>query len=223
MFLLIGIFTLVSGAEAAVKQPVQFNHQKHATTFSLPCNTCHTSFETKANSGYPKRAICAQCHLYPMGESKEEEKLREFIQKDKPLNWKRVTRLAKHVYYSHRRHVMVAKIKCSVCHGGIAQLTSPPDKPQVALTMAFCLDCHKTEHFEINEKSLLEIRQEEFGTLFRKELRTLESRKFRSREDFFAALDETISSKPSEEEKALILKYTFPSKPISTDCIACHR
>jgi menaquinone reductase, multiheme cytochrome c subunit len=125
-----------------VHQPISFNHRKHVKDNDLACSTCHEYYEKEGFSGLPTSEICASCHLEPQGKSEEERKLVRLLKAGAPLDWKPLFLQPPHVYYSHRRHVMTAKIDCAVCHGGIAQTAFPP--PQVRkLKMADCIGCHK--------------------------------------------------------------------------------
>ena len=59
-----------------------------------------------------------------------------------PPAFRKLFRLPDHVYYSHRRHVTVAKLPCERCHGAIADTTAPPSRPLVRVGMATCTGCH---------------------------------------------------------------------------------
>jgi hypothetical protein len=125
-----------------VRQPISFNHRKHVKDNDLACSTCHEYYEKEAFSGLPTSEICASCHLEPQGKSEEEHKLVRLLKAGAPLDWKPLFLQPPHVYYSHRRHVMTAKIDCSVCHGGIAQASFPPARVR-KLRMADCIACHE--------------------------------------------------------------------------------
>lgn len=123
-------------------QPVAFNHQKHVKELGLECSTCHVTVETEAFAGLPDAALCASCHEEPQGKSAEEASLVALLKAGKPLDWTPLFRQPAHVNYSHRLHVVVAKIECKTCHGSIAQTTAPPDRVR-KLRMDDCLGCHK--------------------------------------------------------------------------------
>jgi Cytochrome c7 and related cytochrome c/Class III cytochrome C family len=127
---------------SAVQQPIAFNHQKHVKDNDLACSTCHEYYEKEAFSGLPTSEICSSCHLEPQGKSAEELKLVRLLKAGAPLDWKPLFLQPPHVYYSHRRHVMTAKIDCPVCHGGIAQTSFPPARVP-RLKMADCIGCHE--------------------------------------------------------------------------------
>ena len=126
----------------AVRQPLAFNHLKHVKDLDLACNTCHVTVETEAFSGLPSAEICAGCHAEAQGTTAEEKRLVKMIQDGTPLAWVSLFRQPPHVFYSHRRHVVVAKIPCTECHGGIAETTSPPLRVR-KLQMKDCLACHE--------------------------------------------------------------------------------
>jgi Cytochrome c7 and related cytochrome c/Class III cytochrome C family len=130
------------GPTKPVRQPIAFNHHKHVEEASLTCSTCHQFFETEAFSGLPAADVCAMCHLEPQGKSAEERELVRLLKAGAPLDWKPLFRQPSHVFSSHRRHVVVAKIDCAVCHGDIGKSTEPPSQVR-RLVMQDCIDCHR--------------------------------------------------------------------------------
>lgn len=129
-------------AARLARQPIAFNHRKHVKDLDLPCSTCHEFFEKEAFSGLPSAEVCASCHLEPQGKSEEEKRLVQLLQRGASLDWRPLFRQPAHVFYSHRRHVVAAKLDCGVCHGGIAQTREPPRRVR-KLRMNDCLDCHR--------------------------------------------------------------------------------
>jgi hypothetical protein len=189
----------------------------------VACITCHRFYKTQKNSGYPNTFICMDCHSNTITDSAEEEKLRQFEAKGQPVIWTRTTKMPSHVRYSHQRHVIEAKIECKTCHGDFTQLREPPSEPAIDLSMDFCIDCHKINHFEIGRQSLKQLKKTDLETEFLKKLKTIQNLKFRSEEAFFNQLDKLFSKALGQEKKELIFKHTDPSESLSTDCIACHR
>lgn len=122
-------------------QPILFNHKIHAEN-GLGCEDCHTNFMKFASSGRPKLETCTQCHEETLTESKEEKRLSDYIQEGKEIDWIRLFHIPDDVYFSHRLHVVIGKIECSVCHGDIGESTQPPSKVQ-NLSMDKCMDCHE--------------------------------------------------------------------------------
>lgn len=152
--LMIGAFTLVMALggfaagrlafspASAVAQPIQFNHQKHVKEVGLDCSACHQYYADHQRSGLPDLATCTGCHQQPLGKTAEEAKLIKIAAQADPPVFRKLFRLPDHAYYSHRRHVTVAKLQCPTCHGAIADTTAPPPRPLVRITMQVCTDCH---------------------------------------------------------------------------------
>jgi hypothetical protein len=144
------VFFLVSGAfvrsgERAARQPIQFNHRIHVVDNDMSCSECHVYYEKQTFSGLPTRETCAFCHDEPIGQSPKEQRLVEMLQSGAPLEWSRLFKQPRHVFYSHRRHVVVAGLECETCHGDIAETESPPRSVR-NLVMDDCLSCHEQEH-----------------------------------------------------------------------------
>lgn len=145
-----GVFFLVSGAVVLLsspssEQPIAFNHRKHVVDNEMACSDCHEFYEREAFSGLPDAGSCSFCHAEePLGTSAEEAKLLELIESGEPIAWKPLFRQPPHVFYSHRRHVAVAQIECSVCHGSIGESEAPPARVKT-LDMDDCLGCHESQ------------------------------------------------------------------------------
>lgn len=125
-----------------VKQPVEFNHKKHVAELEMTCDTCHAGYEKETFSGLPTAEVCATCHAEAQGKGKKELVLVEKLKKGETLEWKGLFAQPPHIFYSHRRHVVVAKIACATCHGDIANTTSPPRRVR-KLAMTDCIACHQ--------------------------------------------------------------------------------
>ena len=138
--LLLFVFVL-TGFVSKTEQPISFNHKKHQEQ-GIECTTCHPYPKEQAFSGMPTLSTCLECHKEPITKSPEEEKIRQFQKKDTPIPWKRIYEQPDHVFFSHRRHVVLGKFQCQTCHGNIGQSESPPSKPWVKMTMKWCMDCH---------------------------------------------------------------------------------
>ncbi len=126
----------------AIRQPIAFNHRKHVQELDLSCPTCHLTVEKEAFSGLPDAEVCASCHEELQGKSEEEKKLVQLLKAGVPLSWKPLFRQPSHIFYSHRRHVVVAKLDCQLCHGSIAMTTAPPARVR-RLRMNDCIACHR--------------------------------------------------------------------------------
>ena len=135
------ILLISLGFGSRIEQPISFNHKKHMDQ-GLGCDTCHRFFKTQTFSGMPDINTCLECHKEPVTKSPEEEKIREFQKKGTPILWKRIYEQPDHVFFSHRRHVVLGKLECKNCHGGVGQSERPPSRPWVMMTMKWCMDCH---------------------------------------------------------------------------------
>jgi len=133
----------------SLDQPIAFNHKKHVVDNQLGCSTCHTFYETETFSGLPDADICSTCHSESQGKSAEEAKLVKLLKEGKPLVWNSLFRQPSHIFYSHRRHVVKAQIKCERCHGDFAQTASPP-KSVRRLKMADCIACHEERNVPVD-------------------------------------------------------------------------
>lgn len=139
-----GFFGLGAGAAAPAVQPIAFNHRLHVEEQGLACVDCHTGVLTEIQSGLPGAQDCELCHSEPQGESAEERKLVALLEAGTPLAWARLFRQPPHVFFSHRRHVVVAGLECTVCHGDIGASERPPLAP-APLAMEQCTRCHEQE------------------------------------------------------------------------------
>jgi hypothetical protein len=125
-----------------VRQPIAFNHRAHVKGAGIDCSTCHQYYAEHQHSGLPDLAVCTTCHQAPITASPEERKLIALAASPSPPAFRKLFRLPDHVSYSHRRHVTVARLACSTCHGAIADSTTPPERPLVEVTMSRCTGCH---------------------------------------------------------------------------------
>ena len=125
-----------------VVQPIAYNHKVHIDN-GMACEACHETVEKAAAASVPTRDTCMLCHQAAITESPEEEKVRQYAERGEEIPWRRIYGVPDHVYFSHRRHVAVARIECAQCHGNVASLTSPPSHPLVKQTMTWCLTCHQ--------------------------------------------------------------------------------
>ena len=126
----------------AIEQPVAFNHRMHVEDLDLACLDCHEYYEEEVFSGFPSSETCAMCHEEAQGDSPAEAKLVGMLTSGEPIAWRSLYLQPSHVFYSHRRHVVVAAIECDRCHDAIAATEVPPSTASV-LTMDDCLDCHR--------------------------------------------------------------------------------
>jgi hypothetical protein len=132
--------------ERPPEQPVAYNHKVHAEELSIPCDQCHTGVESRERAGFPPDDYCEQCHVAPMGDSPAQAKLVELLDAGTPLAWVQVTKIASYVLFSHRRHVALGNIDCTVCHGDMRERVRPITEPAVDFRgrsgMLRCMKCH---------------------------------------------------------------------------------
>lgn len=142
----IAVVVLFAGAAVAVlrgpgvRQPIEFPHKTHIDA-GLECTSCHDRAEKDTVAGRPPTALCVSCHAG--ADTGELKKIQQFANGGE-IPWRRVWRLPPHVFFSHRRHVAVAKVKCQTCHGPMETLTRPPARPLRTLAMSDCIGCHET-------------------------------------------------------------------------------
>lgn len=125
------------------KQPIAYNHKKHVEEADLGCLDCHQRVLAHQKATIPNIDVCQECHEEAMTESKEEEKLVAYITKNERIPWVQVHRVPDHAYFSHRRHAGLGKLGCQECHGNVAEMIRPFEKPAMKITMEWCLKCHE--------------------------------------------------------------------------------
>ncbi|MBI4454410.1 MAG: cytochrome c3 family protein [Acidobacteria bacterium] len=135
----VGLLALNPVLQKGVQQPIQFNHQAHK---DIDCTGCHESANAQAFAGLPTIDLCMTCHETALTKNPEEEKIRILAREGKPAQWQRLFKQPSHVFYSHRRHVEIAKLECKQCHGDMGERTAPPSRVH-NLTMNECIDCHQ--------------------------------------------------------------------------------
>jgi hypothetical protein len=131
--------------ERLVRQPIAFNHRVHVEEVGLSCTGCHEFAEEREMASVPNQDTCLNCHDVETAESPEVGKIRQYVQTNKPIPWKRIHLLPTHVFFSHRRHVTLGKVECTTCHGEMGKRQRPPKKPMVRLAMEDCMACHQQQ------------------------------------------------------------------------------
>jgi hypothetical protein len=139
------VFCVISFTESTVTPPrhtFAFNHQAHVAA-GLGCTDCHSGAKSAASAGVPDQSVCWSCHETAQGKSPAEAQFREMVAKKVPVTFRPATELSTAgVFFSHRRHVKVAKIDCETCHGAMKVHARPPAASTVPLDMNYCLNCH---------------------------------------------------------------------------------
>jgi len=137
----------LSAAAPTNEQPVAFNHNAHVEKVGIVCTKCHAGADKNQHAGVPTDVFCEACHSEPRTDSAVEAKLISMLENGEPLAWKKVTRLADYVYFSHRRHAGIGNVDCSTCHGPMNEHTVPITAPAVDFNfrpgMLRCIRCHQ--------------------------------------------------------------------------------
>jgi hypothetical protein len=141
LLLVAGLLLAACNQGLRVSQPIQFSHKAHVEK-GLPCDTCHQSVEKAAFAGMPSTETCMMCHQGAITDSPEEEKVRQYAEKNLQIPWQRVYEAPGHVYFSHRRHVALGRIDCVKCHGSVGESVKPLTVAAVPIRMDRCMGCH---------------------------------------------------------------------------------
>ena len=145
VILLIGLAFYLTPDE--IVQPIAYNHKIHIEEAELGCIDCHIYYEETVYATIPALEICTDCHGdEPISDSSEEIKLIEYINEEHEIPWLQVYNVPDHVYFSHRRHVVLGELECNECHGEVTELTKPAAWPLFELSMENCMDCHKKQN-----------------------------------------------------------------------------
>lgn len=140
-----------TGEAATGKQPVAYNHQIHVQENDMECTDCHIYAKTNARATIPNIEVCVDCHSdEPMTDSEEEQKVIDYIERGERIPWVKIYRVPTHVYFSHRRHTTLGQIDCVTCHGNVAEMTTPPDRPQLPTDMDTCIECHEQNQIGVD-------------------------------------------------------------------------
>lgn len=141
----------VTSIDVAPHQPVPFSHRHHAGELGIDCRYCHANVEEGPKAGLPPTTTCMTCHSQIWTNAAMLEPVRESLVDNKPLHWVRVAKLPDYVFFRHDVHIAKG-VGCVSCHGPIDKM--PLTYRAKALTMEFCLDCHRdpTPHLRPPDK-----------------------------------------------------------------------
>ena len=221
LVLLAVVWLLPGGGTATAQQPIRFNHALHVKL--MTCEFCHQYYSTRDVAGRPALVRCMMCHAYPVTDKPEAAKLETYANQKQEVPWVRLTRLPDYVHFSHQRHVVVGKVECKVCHGDIAERTTPPPAPLVAIRMQFCLDCHQSRTVRLPDGSLQALQADTLPPQLEEALAEVEHKRFPSGPALIGALTQAAGVAPSDAERRQILDHVQPAPPVTSDCIGCHR
>jgi hypothetical protein len=130
-----------SGVDDQIRQPVEFDHRHHVRDDGIECVYCHSTVETEAAAGMPPTERCMGCHGQVWPDSPELAAVRASWLEHKPIHWRLINAVPPYVYFHHGVHTQ-AGVACAECHGTVENM--PRVERIHDLTMAFCLDCHRS-------------------------------------------------------------------------------
>ncbi|RME48701.1 MAG: hypothetical protein D6795_12600 [Deltaproteobacteria bacterium] len=145
LFFLVGIGIGGFFTERRSVQPYPYNHRVH--TAKADCTLCHRGARTGVHAGIPSLEVCTGCHATAPGKNPTPAQvaLWEAARRGEAPPWNRIYKVPAHVYFSHRRHVMLGQIECVTCHGEMGEREHPPEFPLKRLKMRDCISCHEKE------------------------------------------------------------------------------
>ena len=106
----------------------------------MECRYCHTGAYKSAHATIPSMNVCMNCHSVVKADSPYIQQLKQAYTDGQPIEWVRVHELPDHVRFNHKRHVSKG-VQCETCHGDLR--TMDVVSQQSALTMGWCLNCHR--------------------------------------------------------------------------------
>ncbi|MBW2148478.1 MAG: cytochrome c3 family protein [Deltaproteobacteria bacterium] len=121
------------------EQPIPFSHRVHAGDKEISCRFCHPFVERSSRAGIPAMTKCLFCHSRIIVNHPEIVKLRNYVENNKPVIWRRIFWIADHVKFNHQPHVS-AGFDCAECHGDVKSMDR---LMPVDLKMGFCVTCHR--------------------------------------------------------------------------------
>lgn len=143
----VGFFATASGREGPAEQPLAFSHKVHAGQNQIPCLYCHANARRSSVAGIPSVQRCMGCHKITAANKPEVQQLKEYWDRKEPIRWPKVTWMPDFVFFEHWPHVR-AEIRCQHCHGPVE--TMDRLQPTEALTMDFCVTCHRRKMASID-------------------------------------------------------------------------
>ncbi len=136
--------------ESPETQPIAYNHYLHVEENAMECRDCHMYAEDNARASIPNIEVCRDCHEDAMSDKEAEVTLINYITENTRIPWKQIYSVPDHAYFSHRRHVKLGELDCTVCHGEVGKLSTPVTEPYVEVTMDWCMDCHESSGISID-------------------------------------------------------------------------
>lgn len=136
-------------SERYTDQPFPFSHAAHVR--GAACVLCHQGARTGPRAGILDLVGCTGCHAVPPGNPSAGQRAAwQKAEAGEAAPWNRLYRLPPHVYFSHRRHVVLAGLECASCHGDLARSTTAPSRPRQIVKMRDCIGCHDREKVTVD-------------------------------------------------------------------------
>jgi len=157
----------------APRQPILFNHVIHAGSYQIPCQYCHADARRSEYAGLPSVERCLGCHkIIGAQDNPEIAKIHDYAQRGQPIPWVRVFKVPEFTFFPHKPHVRYG-LECQTCHGPIERMrvvgadTGPKlgddlirllgfRPPPRALTMGWCVECHREQNATRGSRAPLE-------------------------------------------------------------------
>ncbi len=138
---------LAEKADRGPAQPIPFNHHFHTTNLQMSCEYCHTNSRHSEVAIMPPLATCIGCHRIVGTGLTPIDTLRAYWQRQQPVPWVRVYKIAEFVQFKHEPHLR-NDLQCQDCHGPIQDMDrvyqwQNDTIPAKSLTMGWCLTCHR--------------------------------------------------------------------------------
>ncbi|MCL4539689.1 MAG: cytochrome C [Bacteroidetes bacterium] len=119
---------------------IKFSHKLHINDVGAACTDCHTNVTTSTKETdylIPNMSVCYTCHDQSSTKcefchtSSDSSTYRDLVQTTSP------------VFFSHKRHAGVLKLKCETCHQGLDKVEYAEQAPNGGLPkMEQCAVCH---------------------------------------------------------------------------------
>lgn len=144
LLLLIGLFFIVTENRQSVKEEnnlISFSHELHVDEYDISCQYCHSGVRKGRYAGIPSLQTCMGCHSIIAAESEAIEELRDRVENQEQITWKRATYVGDFTFFNHREHFKKG-ISCVECHGSTAEIDSKSPPAEIR-KMTSCIDCHR--------------------------------------------------------------------------------
>jgi hypothetical protein len=133
----------------APQQPINFPHPSHVQMGGIDCLFCHRMVATESMASIPPVEQCMFCHKIIATTRPEIQKLTDYANSGRPIDWVRVYRLPDHVKFVHEAHItyftrtenILPSQVCAKCHGDVGSMLQV--KQVQPLKMGQCIDCHR--------------------------------------------------------------------------------